>query len=154
MPHPKQNDPPPPQKTAQPPKKKGPVLDYQRAAIEAAFCRMSARAGLKVLQYALKPGERVSGHGEHVRHIVTVELPRAGQLVFGFTQEHSDLLAGMPRTSSATIRLEDLTEQDFETLVRGMLACFPGRLEEAGTIPWNGQDSNPTAHADLLNAVG
>lgn len=153
MPSLKQPDSQPTPTPATTTKKRGPILDYERAAIEAAFCRMAAKAGCRVLQYALRPGEQVSGQGAHIRHIVTVELPRVGQVVFGFAQGQSDLLTGLPRTGAATVRIEDLTEQDFELLVRGALACFPGRLEESGRIPWNGSDANAATHAARLDQI-
>ena len=127
--------------------------EHKEAVLSMCLARFALLARCKVLAYRLKPGERVANaDGAHA--IVTVALPDdAGQLCFSFSEAQAELLAGIPNSSSYPIERRDLMTEDFETLVRAMLALVPEALKVADENPWRGQDSSPATHERLMRSV-
>ena len=122
------------------------------ASTQVFLARLAMRLGLKVLAYKLKPGERIAnGIGSW---LVTLNLPDSlGQLAFSFSDEHVPLLAGLPNTTAFPIERRDVVNEDFEALVRAMLAVCPEALKVAEESPWKGQDGSPASHERLMRSL-
>jgi hypothetical protein len=129
------------------------ALSERLVLTEMALARVACRAGWLVLAYRLKPDEP-GPSGARGPNIVTVSLPEgAGQLVFTFADQHAPLLAGIARSSVYPVHVREVVSADVERLVRAMVSCWPGTLENGPPRLWDGTDGSPETHAKMLVAL-
>lgn len=127
------------------------ALEHRLALTEAALCRIAARAGWKVLRYKVLPGERYPW--PNAAWIVTVETPERAQLAFAFDEAHAGLLGGVAQTSAYPVAIKEVDINAFESVVRAVMACFPGEIYPTPTSTWSGQDAGAGSHAAALGSL-